>query len=272
MDERGKLDPRTIERDLPTGFPFKPVIVIERLESTNTALMEGARGGRYAPGTVLAAEEQTTGRGRMKRPWASVPHRSLTFSVLAPNPLPESPGFISVGAALSLAAAVEELTGLTASVKWPNDVYIGAGKTAGILAEAVQLEGGHFAVVGFGINVNATPDISNRNERLSVTSLREASGMDVDRSRLLRAVLTGFAEVLETIGRGDRAAIADGLRGRSLLIGRTARFQRSNERYEGQVAGHTDDLGIILDTAAERITLPGEGTELLDLFPPRKHP
>jgi BirA family biotin operon repressor/biotin-[acetyl-CoA-carboxylase] ligase len=268
MNDKDSLDAARMNRDLPPGFELGPVIVEERLESTNTALRDGALSGRYEPGTVLAANEQTAGRGRMQRAWAFVPGKSLAFSVLAPNPAPESPGFISVGAALAVAEAAEDLCGVTATVKWPNDVYIEAGKAAGILAEALQLEGKPFVVVGFGLNVNATPDVVNRSEELAVTSLLEVTGVETDRERLLCGILVGFSDIMETLRRSDRKRIAEGLRRRSLLVGRNARFLRSRKEYRGKVAGHTDDLGILLETPDARITLPGEGTELLELLPP----
>jgi len=264
MNDALPLDAGRIKESLPDGIPFGPILIRKSLPSTNSSLLEGARRGDYAPGTVIAAEEQTAGRGRMDRAWITPPGQALAFSLLIPNPAPENPGLLSVGAALAVAEAIEEGTGLIPMVKWPNDVYLRGGKTAGILAEAFWKGEKHFAVVGIGINVDAAPALGDRREGLAATSLAAEWGGETDRSLLLAACLERFHAILIPIHAGDGRGVAEGLRRRSLLVGCEARLTRSNRIYSGRVAGHTDDLGIILDTDDGRITFPGAGTDLLD--------
>jgi BirA family transcriptional regulator, biotin operon repressor / biotin---[acetyl-CoA-carboxylase] ligase len=264
MNKAIPLDAGRIRDHLPDGIPFGPILIRKSLPSTNTSLLEGARRGEYAPGTVIAAEEQTAGRGRMDRTWITPPGQALAFSLLIANPVPAEPGLLSVGAALAVAEAIEERTGLTPTVKWPNDVCLNRRKTAGILAEAFQKEGEHFAVVGIGINANAAPAVPGRHEGMRATSLAAEGGGTTDRSLLLAAFLARFHEILLPLRSRDGSGIVEGLRRRSLLVGCEARFSRSNRVYSGRVAGHSEDLGIILDTAEGRITLPGAGTDLLD--------
>jgi|GEM_PF-972748 len=269
MAEREPLDRKLISAILEDDFPLGPIIIEERLESTNTTLLEAAQNGAVEPGAVLVAEVQTAGRGRMKRRWISEPGNSLTFSLLVPHPMPERPGFLSVGTALALSRAIEEcVPNLSTAIKWPNDVYIGAAKVAGVLAEALVLRDSSHVVIGIGLNVNTTPKIDNRYRSASVISIREAAGRSVDRSRLLATILLRLREILDDLREERGAEVVAGLRRRSFLLGKAARFTRSQREYFGLVIEHTDHLGVVLETEQGQVSLPAEGTQLVEFFSP----
>jgi len=136
----------------PGGF-WRSVAVAAVTGSTNADLLARAAAGA-AEGTVLAAEAQTAGRGRMGRTWVSPPAAALMFSVLLrPAAVPPGRrGWVPLLAGLAAAAAVRALTGVDARLKWPNDVLVGDRKLAGILAE----QAADAIVVGIGINVSTT--------------------------------------------------------------------------------------------------------------------
>src|SRR5208283_1893563 len=126
----------------------------DRTGSTNADLM--ARALRGAPeGVVLAAEEQSAGRGRLGRTWVSPPRAALTFSLLVrPAAVPPARrGWLPLLAGVAVATAVTAVTGVQTRLKWPNDVLTGYAKLAGILAEAA----GDAVVVGVGLNVSTEP-------------------------------------------------------------------------------------------------------------------
>ena len=154
--ERAPLSGVTLAGALvrPGGF-WRAVEVTGVTGSTNADLLERAAGG--APeGTVLVAEAQTSGRGRMGRAWVSRPGAALTFSALL-RPVvvpPARRGWIPLLAGVAIASAVAAAAGLDARLKWPNDVLVGGRKLAGILAE--QAAGA--VVVGVGLNVSARRD------------------------------------------------------------------------------------------------------------------
>jgi len=130
------------------------VEVVDRTGSTNADLLARALGG--APeGMVLAAEEQSAGRGRMGRAWVSPPRAALTFSLLVrPAAVPPARrGWLPLLAGVAVATAVTAVTGVQTRLKWPNDVLTGPAKLAGILAEAA----GDAVVVGVGLNVSTEP-------------------------------------------------------------------------------------------------------------------
>ena len=134
------------------GGLWSEVLVVERTGSTNTDCAALARAG--APeGLVLAAEEQTAGRGRLGRTWLSPPRAALTFSVLLrpANVPPARRGWLPLLAGVATTTAVRYVSGLDARLKWPNDLLLGPRKLAGILAE----QSGGAVIVGIGVNVSA---------------------------------------------------------------------------------------------------------------------
>lgn len=116
-------------------------------DSTNARARELAAAG--APhGTLVTAEQQTAGRGRQGRAWVAAPAEALLMSVVVRE---LGAAMLPLGAALAVAAACEALTGAEAGIKWPNDVWLGGRKVAGILLEGRPQEG--WAVIGIGLNV-----------------------------------------------------------------------------------------------------------------------
>ncbi|MFC4947141.1 biotin--[acetyl-CoA-carboxylase] ligase [Pseudonocardia sp. GCM10023141] len=170
--------------------PWAQVDVVERTGSTNADLVAAAAQG--APDrTVLVAEFQESGRGRLTRSWSSAPGTALMVSVLL-RPVGVSPsrfGWLPLLAGLSLLDTVRELTAVPAGLKWPNDLLIGAQqrKAAGILAEVADSVR-PAVVIGMGINVHASPP-----EQAGASSLT-AEGADIDRATLLVTLLNRLLE------------------------------------------------------------------------------
>ena len=159
---RKPLDADAIRADVvrPAGL-WRTVEVVARTGSTNADLLARAQRAEGAEGFVLAAEEQTSGRGRMGRSWVSPPRAALTFSVLLRPQAPAARlGWLPLLAGVAVATALREATGVTAVLKWPNDLLAGGAKLGGILAEAAPASGtgGTAVVVGIGINVDTEPD------------------------------------------------------------------------------------------------------------------
>ena len=191
---RMPLDAARLRRAaLRPGGLWRDVEVVARTGSTNADLLARALGGE-PEGAVLAAEEQSAGRGRMGRSWVSPPRAALTFSVLVrPAAVPPARrGWLPLLTGVAVAEAVTSVTGVQATLKWPNDVLAGPGKLGGILAEA----SGDAVVVGVGLNVSAGPDElpPPGPGALAATSLRIASQARAapERETLLIAILAGF--------------------------------------------------------------------------------
>lgn len=227
------------------------LVVLSQTESTNDVALAAAREG--APhGACWIADAQTQGRGRRevggpRRAWHSPPHANLYMSVLLrPEVDPARAAPMTLAAALGACRACHALTGLDVWIKWPNDLYIGDRKLAGILTEA-HLDGPRLdaVVVGLGINVNlqledAPPDLQE-----TLTSLRAASGgQRWDRLALALSVREHVVNACMLVAREGLGAILEPLRARDGMPGRAVRFQRGGE-WEAGVAEGIDDSGAL---------------------------
>lgn len=132
-------------------LPGFTVEVLPEIDSSNSELMRRARAGRHEA-TLLVAERQTAGRGRMGRVWQSQPGDSLTFSISLPL-APQDWSGLSLAVGLSLAESLHPDVGL----KWPNDLWFQDRKLGGILVEAASMGGRSQVVVGVGLNILARP-------------------------------------------------------------------------------------------------------------------
>ena len=193
------------------------VEVYEVLPSTNTLLKK--RGRRNAPhGLIIAAAEQTAGRGRMGREFYSPAETGIYFSILLrPSLRIEDCQLITTAAAVSCARVLERISGFEAKIKWVNDIYINQRKVCGILTEAAVTPNGRldFAVLGIGINIippkdNFPADIRNKAGAVLNEATEDLRGM------IIAEILNEFLKLYETIE--DRAYFKE-YRSRSFLNG-----------------------------------------------------
>jgi BirA family transcriptional regulator, biotin operon repressor / biotin---[acetyl-CoA-carboxylase] ligase len=186
--ERPALDAAALTAALTRaeGGLWRSVEVVEEIGSTNAELVCAVSEG--APeGTVLVAEHQVAGRGRLDRTWISPPRAGLTVSFLLRPDVPATRrGWLPLLTGVALAESVAEQTGVLPTLKWPNDLLARDGrKLAGILAET----SGTAVVVGVGLNVSASADELPE----TGTSLARITGATVDRAPLL----LGFLRAVE---------------------------------------------------------------------------
>jgi BirA family biotin operon repressor/biotin-[acetyl-CoA-carboxylase] ligase len=199
-----------------------------------------------AEGTIVAANAQTAGRGRHGRSWASPPDAGLYVSVVL-RPAGHVVPLLTIAAGVAVAEAVQAATGLSPSLKWPNDVYIGRGKVAGVLAEASTHGGGggiRHVVLGVGINVMPAaypPEIAAR-----TTNLETELGRGVDRGLLLAEILSALAGRYADLARGRPADVIEAWRRRATAtLGRSVRWEERGVPCEG-VAETIDDTGALM--------------------------
>ncbi|MHA6792873.1 biotin--[acetyl-CoA-carboxylase] ligase [Pseudonocardia bannensis] len=207
------LDPDALRAALVApGGPWAALDVVHRTGSTNADLLAAAAAGA-ADRTVLVAEHQEAGRGRLTRTWESPPGSGITVSVLwrAQAVPADRFGWLPMLAGLALLDTVREFCPAPAGLKWPNDLLLGPDqrKAAGILAEMTAVTGGGPGVVlGIGLNVGAPIE----DLPFGATSLAAAGGTDVDRAEVLVALLRRLADREEQWRRAAGDAEATGLR------------------------------------------------------------
>jgi BirA family biotin operon repressor/biotin-[acetyl-CoA-carboxylase] ligase len=186
--------------------------ILEETVSTNTAALALARkGARH--GTVVLAEQQTAGRGRLGRPWYSPPGENLYCSVILrkvprPDRLAHWLTWIPLVSGAAANEAVEQVTGLHPSLKWPNDVLIGDKKLGGVLCESQSSHTqGTIVVIGIGINVNTKREGFPEHLQELATSVAIETGRSFDRTLLLDALLAKLEQYAELLIRGQTEAI-----------------------------------------------------------------
>jgi len=176
------LLPAAIQSGLETEIIARCVEHFHEIDSTNQRAAELGEQGA-AEGTVVIAETQSAGRGRMGRCWSSPDGVNLYTSILLrPQMLPMQASQLTFLSAVALARTVEKVTGVKVSVKWPNDILLDGKKIAGLLNElSAEMEGIHYVVLGIGVNLNMRADQFPHDLRYPAPSLLLATGTKVDR-------------------------------------------------------------------------------------------
>lgn len=211
---------RELEQGLKTKTMGQTIYFYEETDTTNNRARELALEG--APeGTLVVAEKQTAGRGRRGKVWESPLGTGIWMSlVLRPQIMPAEASVLTLLCGLATAEAIEAETGLSAGIKWPNDILINGKKAVGILTEMdCEMSEVHFVIPGIGINVNTAsfpPEIAE-----IATSLYLECGKTVSRRRLVHKVLERLEEHYETFLRtGSFAAMLEDYRKHCITLGK----------------------------------------------------
>jgi BirA family biotin operon repressor/biotin-[acetyl-CoA-carboxylase] ligase len=198
----------------------RPVHFRAQTASTNDDGLALAREGA-AGGSLVVAEMQSRGRGRLGRQWLSPPGVGLYCSILlrprlSPADLPK----LTLAAGLAASRAVEAVTTLRPWLKWPNDLWLNEKKIGGILAEAGFEQGQPVVVLGIGLNVNTVPGSFPPDLREKVSSLATQAGREFARSALLATLVEEVEALVARFEREGFAGILADWRQRDATLGR----------------------------------------------------
>ncbi len=189
--------------------------------------------------TVVIAEQQTRGRGRLNRTWLSQ-KGGLWFTIILRPDLPPQLSFkVNFAASLCLAKTLNPLFGISAKVKWPNDILVNNQKLVGLLSE-METQGDmiSFVNVGIGINVNNRPET----EQPGAVSISTLAGQTVSRIEILSAFLDRFQRTLDNILEQNIIAL---WKEQTATIGRRVRIETLNDQFQG-LALDVDDSGALI--------------------------
>ena len=257
MENSTELSERAIRAagDFSKEYRVKVYPILESTNLTVRALAE-----EDAPnGTVVFADAQTAGRGRLGRSFYSPAGSSIYMTLLLrPHFLPEEAASVTTFAAVAVARAIERVTGLHASVKWVNDVWIGKRKVCGILAESALSDAGKqisFVALGIGINVNQLEFPSELSD--IATSLRLECGKAVDRFKLAAALLSELQPLLS--GDAPKEHM-DEYRARNLVLGREITVMTGDRTYTavGKRIEDNGNLTVLRPDGKEETVFAGE--------------
>jgi BirA family biotin operon repressor/biotin-[acetyl-CoA-carboxylase] ligase len=247
-----------LQKGLQTASFGRKIYAFETIDSTNSCARVMAAAG--APeGTVVIAELQTSGRGRMGRSWVANPQENLTFSVVL-RPGMSALNLLPLLTGIAVGDAVREQAGVEPDCKWPNDLLLGGRKFCGILLEgSLRDEALEFAVAGIGINVNQIlfpPDLSDR-----ATSLRLICGREFNREELLRTILHHLEHLYQTGCREDFSSVPRLWTTRAQMIGRPILIQMRDTRLAGTARRIAPDGGLVIATdSGEQTVYAGDVT------------
>jgi len=260
------LTPASLQRFLRSAVFGHRIFYYPSIGSTNDRALELAAAEEPEGGLVLA-EEQTSGRGRRERVWWSAPYAGIYASLILRPAMPATRApLLTFMAAVAVADALNELTGLKARIKWPNDVLVGGRKIAGVLGEVRGNDPEvREMVVGVGVNVNHAAADFPVALRDTATSVFLERGAPQDRAPLLASLLEGFERRYARLLRDGPVTLLREWESLSALApGAALAVAGPDGRIEGTFAGIDDEGGLILlDAAGQRVRLPfGEILEM----------
>jgi BirA family transcriptional regulator, biotin operon repressor / biotin---[acetyl-CoA-carboxylase] ligase len=233
-------------QQLSTGFfAGRQVLLLTVTDSTNLDGLEEGRRGAPA-GTLIIADSQTGGRGRLGRKWLSPPSTGLYFSIilrprLAPADLPK----ITLAAGLAVCQAVEAETGLAPAIKWPNDLLLDSRKFCGILTESEFTADTPLAVLGIGLNVTTLAAEFPPELRERATSLLIEGGRPYQRGPLLAAILNRLDAVIYRLETGGFGEILAEWRQRDGLAGKYLSWVAQSGEVVSGISLGPDEQGIL---------------------------
>lgn len=224
----------------------------DSVDSTNTVAHRLATDGA-AEGTVVIADSQTKGRGRLGRSWVSPPRRNLYMSViLRPAIVAGAAPPLSLVAGVAVAETIRDWTP-RAVLKWPNDVLIDRRKVSGVLTEMEADDGWvRFVIVGIGVNINSTADDFPAELRDTAVSLRDIVGAPVDRTAFAESLLSRLEQRYDQFLHGGFVIIRPVCERLSGLTGQHVQVDDGAHRYAGLVTGIAANGSLCLRDATGR--------------------
>lgn len=232
----------------------RDIRVFEQTTSTNDVIEKLARDG-VKEGVVVFAESQTKGRGRLGRKWSSPTRKGLWFSILLrPDLRPQETTQLTVVAAVALWRAIHEQTGISAEIKWPNDILIRGRKVVGILTElSAEVDRVKHVTLGVGVDVNLTASEFPSELRKQATSLRIESGKPVPRAELAVAILRELDLAYARVAAGEFPALADEWEQHCTTLGQDIVIHIGERRIHGRAESLDDDGALLVRTQHGRL-------------------
>jgi len=247
------ISKKTVLKGLKTHVVGKKLFVFESIDSTNACARTLADTGT-PEGTVVVADFQTAGRGRLGRSWHSEPGMNLLFSlVLRPALKKESAALLTFFSAVFIARALERVASHAIECKWPNDVLLNGKKCCGILLENSFLQDRFdFSVVGIGINVNQSSfpaELENQ-----ATSLLKEFGHAFDRTAILQELLREADALLPSVHGGDVPNIMEDWNSRCSMFGKPVTIAHGDEHISGTALRLDAEGGLVIKTSTGQST------------------
>ncbi len=238
-------------KELNTQYMGKNILAYEVLDSTNTTAKENYH---YPEGTVIVAKRQLKGRGRRDRKWHSDDDGALYFSViLKPQIEPENLSQITLIAGLTVAKIIEEISGVEAGIKWPNDILINSKKAVGILTELYVKDNEKCVILGIGINVENEQFPEEILE--TATSISLESGKKIQKEDILKCFLEEFEKDYKIFLQNGFSVFKDEYEKRCITLKKEVQVFVPAEEYTAYAKGITDSGELIVEKDGKEINV-----------------
>jgi len=252
-----RFDAEELRRGLQSRVVGRQIHCFAEVDSTNVRAAQLAEQGAEE-GSVVLAEAQSAGKGRLGRRWESPPGVNLYLSViLRPHILPRQAPLLTFLSSLAVARTIEAESGLRPTVKWPNDVLLHGRKVAGLLNEMnAETERINYVILGIGVNLNMQREAFPAELRYPATSLALELGRPIDRSRFCRRLCAELDRLYGEYAAAGEEAILNGWLAYFDLIGKVVTVSAPDRTLDGVVAGLAPDGALLLrrdDGGVERI-------------------
>jgi BirA family biotin operon repressor/biotin-[acetyl-CoA-carboxylase] ligase len=272
------LDADLIKSNFTAGRIGREIIVYKSTSSTNDIAAEYANGGEKNDGFVVLAEQQTAGRGRRANKWLSQTGKSILCSILIrdtgitsnliplvsavaaaeaidktisekPRGLRAHPTKRDCRAALAMTSGIfrdtPKFVRVESKIKWPNDIFLGGRKVAGILIDGIVRAGQKFYVIGIGINCHQTKEDFCGELKDTATSIDIQSGDVCDRNKIAAELLTNLEHYLNVVS-DNPASIIEKWQSRNMLLGKRVTIEHNGEKFTGKCLGIEPTEGLIV--------------------------
>ncbi|MDD5568603.1 MAG: biotin--[acetyl-CoA-carboxylase] ligase [Candidatus Omnitrophica bacterium] len=230
-------------RGLNTKAFGKKIFYFDTLTSTIDMAMDlGVKGA--ASGTLILAESQTKGKGRLGRVWFSPKYKGLYMSlILRPDMLPTQASILTLLAAVSICDAIRNAAGVTTQIKWPNDILANNKKLCGILTQVIaETDRIDFMIISAGINVN-----NDKKSLVSTaTSLREQRKDEMSRVSLLQEILRELEGNYLVLKKKGASLILEKWRQHNTTLGRRVKVYCQHKHVEGEALDIDIDGGLLV--------------------------
>jgi BirA family biotin operon repressor/biotin-[acetyl-CoA-carboxylase] ligase len=248
------------------GGLWKEIFVHDLLGSTNDTAMSLAVEGRIQPGTVIIADSQMSGKGRLGRKWTSPAGRNVHMSmVIRPEIEPGEITMLTILAAVAAASAIRRSCDMQASIKWPNDLMFKERKLGGILTEVrADQDRVNMAVIGIGINVNIADTELPEEIRQTATSVYAATNRSHARNEIIICLLREFESAYRTVIERGSEEILERWREYSSTLGRRVKVTIGETVVTG-IAEDIDRRGMLIlrtDSGVRSVISAGDITHL----------
>lgn len=249
----GRLLPEEIKNHLTSKILGREIHYFSEVDSTNNEAKKLAAGG-CPEGTIVVAERQNTGRGRLARGWFSPYGKGIWLSVVLRPPFnPMDAAKCTLMSAVAVNRAVNAVTHAGCGIKWPNDILWQGRKVVGILTEmSAEMDAVNYVVIGMGINVNIDPHEFPGEIAATATSLAVAAGCQISRLKLLTAILAELELVYDTVKTAGFAPVLAEWKTQSVTLGRQVDVHGVDRSFTGLAVDIDADGALLVETTNGR--------------------